>query len=316
MAKTSFDVTKALKKFCTDCKASTIASYARNIRRLAKMAGHDSVPSTKGWLTAKKGKDLIKTVEKALPLASARHLFAAGSQAYRMYGGERSALWAMKMNETSNAYSDQRSKQQTSKKERDHWPKEGYKALGRAATITKRKVSGLLAKKAYTNAEAYEVQKYIVLLLFSHHAFRLQVASLFLKTSETANTLLRPRGSRKYVVTLRTHKTDKSMGTLKVPLDLAVSKALAKYIPKLPSTHGYLLSLKSGARMSQASLSKLLIRLTRATLGKNIGVRLTRVLKTTAHAHKIEQAAALRSELGHSGRTQLTYVRKDRAKGQ
>ena len=309
--KMPFDVQAALKKFCKTCKPTTIASYARNIRRLSKIAGNDEVPSTKGWLAGDKGKALIKKIEKDLPLSAARHLYPAGSQAFRMYGGDRSSLWVIKMNEASNRYSDQRQKQQKSSKEVSNWPRDGYRSLAKAAQIIKRKISGLLTKKEYTNEQAYEVQKYIILLLFSHHAFRLQVASLYLKSSETENTLLRPRGSRKYVVTLRTHKTDKSMGILKVPLNLAVSKALTKYVPKIPSKHGYFLSLRNGNKMSQSSLSKLLIRLTTATLGKKIGVRLTRVLKTTQHAKKIKAAEELQNELGHSAQTQRTYVRKE-----
>ena len=291
-------------------KESTIKTYLYNIKRLSKIAGYDSIPENKGWLNAEKGKELIKKVGN-LPLKQNRHLFVAGTIAFRAYtqDKERSSPWTIKMNESSNQYSDQRNKQQKSVSESSQWPKEGFRSLRKAASIIKRKISGLLKKKEYTHEEAYEVQKYIILLLMSHHTFRLTPSTLQLKASTTENTLLRPRGSRKWIVTLRRHKTDRSMGELKIPLSLAVSKVLSTYIPKLKRDH--FLALRNGKPMSKTSLSKLILRLTKSILGSKIGVRLARVLKVTSKKAEIEKAEALLTELGHSKRTQKTYIRKD-----
>ena len=293
-------------------KDSTLKTYERNIKRLARIAGHDKIPPNKGWIAGEKGKTLIGKLNK-MPLNVKRHLFVAGAVAFRAYtvDKDRSAAWSIAMNESANKYSDQRNKQEKTSVERANWPKDGYKALGKAASIMKRKISGLLSKKEYTNLEAYEVQKYIVLFLFAHHTFRLSPATLYLKASETENTLLRPRGSRKWVITLRKHKTDKSLGTLKVELSAAVSKVLSKYIPKLQNKHNYFLSLKNGERMNKSSLSKLILRLTKSILNKKVGVRLARVLKVTSNRQSIEKSGALLKELGHSAATQKTYVRKD-----
>jgi hypothetical protein len=302
----------SLLKKILKVKDSTLKTYERNIKRLARIAGHDTVPTNKGWIAAEKGKALIGKINK-MPLNIKRHLFVAGAVAFRAYTGDkdRSAPWSIAMNESANKYSDQRNKQEKTSVERTNWPKDGYKSIGKAASIMKRKISGLLSKKEYTNLEAYEVQKYIVLFLFAHHTFRLSPATLHLKKNETGNTLLRPRGSRKWVVTLREHKTDKSLGTLKVELSAAVSKVLSKYIPKLKNTHDYFLSLKNGDRMSKSSLSKLILRLTKSILNKKVGVRLARVLKVTSKLKSIQKSDALLRELGHSAAMQKTYVRKD-----
>ena len=105
------------------------------------------------------------------------------------------------------------------------------------------------------------------------------------------------------------------MGTLEVPLSLAVSKVLSTYLPKIKknSTHNFLLSNRDGSKMSKGALSKLLIRLTKSILGSNVGVRLMRVLKLSSPANSklVEASSALNKELGHSLRTARTYLRKD-----
>jgi len=311
-----YDVVANLKKFCDGCKLATIKSYARNIRRLAKIAGLDTVPNNKGWLSTDKGKKLRNKIQKDFDVSVSRHLYTAGSQAFRMYSkGERSAPWQIAMNDAANKYDVQRHKQIKSKSEEDNWPKEAYRSIAKAATIQKRKVLGLLKKTEYTNLERYEIQKYIVLLLFSHHTFRLTPATWSLVASKSGNTLLRPRGSRQFIVTLREHKTKKAMGELEVPLSLAVSKVLSTYLPKIKknSKHNYFLSNKDGSKLSKGALSKLLIRLTKSILGSNVGVRLMRVLKMSSPANSelLKKSTELQKELGHSQRTARTYVRKD-----
>jgi len=305
-----FDLVGALKKMNPSVKESTLKTYARSIRRLAKIAGHDTVPNTKGWLVSDKGKALLQKIEK-MPLKTSRHLFVAGSIAFRSYSNERSEMWTKAMNDSAIKYTVQRNKQEKSNTERKEWPRDGYKSLMKAASTMKRKVSGLLKKKEYNHEEAYEMQKYIILLLYSHHTFRLSPSTLLLKSSDKENTLLRPRGSRKWVVTLRDHKTVKSMGTLTVPLSLAVSKVLSTYIPKLRNKHDYFLSLRNGEKMGKGSLSALLLRLTKSILNKKIGVRLARVLKVTSKRAMIDKSNDLLQELGHSSKTQKGYIRKD-----
>jgi hypothetical protein len=312
----AFDAYSALKKVCTECTESTLKNYVRSIKRLAKLAGHDEIPGTKGWLFGKPGKALINKVKK-LPLTKARHLFLGGSQAARIYGNaERSAMWSIAMNESSNAYRTHRNRQTSSETEKRNWPDQGYKVLGKAASMQKRKITELLKKSDHTIAQLFEIQKAIILLIYSHHAFRTEPSSWFLKADDKKNTLLRPRGSRKFVVTNRVHKTQKSMGVLKIVLDSSVSKALAKYLPlrKKLIKHDYFLFNRSGDKLTSPALSKLLLRTTSALIGKKIGVRMTRILKATQHAGLIEKADRLRTEMGHSAKMSLSYIRKDAKK--
>ena len=314
----SFDLRAALKKVCSNCKESTLKTYERNFRRLARVAGFDAVPETKGWLVGEPGKKLIRKLEK-MPLNVHRHLLVSGATGVRLYTDdkERSSMWVMAMNKASNAYDVNRDRQQKTAKETEDWPAGGYKSLSAAASTIKRKILGLLKKKEYTHEEQYLVQKYIILQLFSKTTFRLSPASFLLKPSTTENTLLRPRGQRKFVATLRHHKTDHSMGVLTVPLPLSTSKILSTYLPKIRKNkkHDYFLSLRDGKKMSRSALSKLMLRLTKSILGSKVGVRLARVLKVTANRAKIEEVSALQRELGHSSRTQRRYIRKDQPKG-
>ena len=315
---TSFDILAHLKHFCKGCKPATLKTYERNIKRLSLFAGLAAVPSNKGWLDGAKGKALRDKINKEHPPSTARHLLTAGSQAFRMYSkkGERSAPWQIAMNKSANEYDVQRNKQQKTEKEKKNWPKESFRAIGKAGSIIKRKIMGLLKKNEYSTLERYEIQKWIILLLYSNVSLRLTPATLLLSPSSKENTLLRPRGKRKFVITLRKHKTARSMGTLEIPLGVSVSKALSSFIRKIKknATHDYFLINKNGTKMSKPTLSKLLIRLTKSTLGeKGFSVRMMRVLKMSVHANSelIEKAAALNRELGHSSKTAKTYIRKD-----
>ena len=299
-----FDLDKRLEKNCKNCKPSTRVTYKRAFERLAKLAGKESVPSTSTWLN-----DAFLKKLQDMPLNIHRNLLSYAIVLLKIYENP-SKKWSQALAHATESYEKQRSKNKKSKNEEQNWPRGGFKALRVAASTIKRKIFDLLKKKQYTNEEAYSVQKYIILLFYSNHALRLDAATLYLKPSETHNTLLRPKGSRRFVVTLREHKTVKSMGTLQITLNAQLSKALSTYLPKIPSTHGYFLSLRNGNKMSKQSLSKLLLRLTQSLLNKRIGVRLIRVLKTSESAAQISKAKELQNELGHSAETQKGYVRK------
>jgi hypothetical protein len=286
----------------------TVNTYMRNIRRLAKIAWLDSIPAGKGWLSGKKGSALVKEVGK-LPNNVARHLYLAGNTAYRVYSDDkdRSTLWRSKTVESSNKYRDHRAKQKKSPNEEKNWAT--TKDLQKAATILKQKIKPLL-KKDLSNKEKYELQRYLIVKFYSTLALRLSPATLYLKTDSTKNTLLRPRGKRKFVITLKDHKTVKSRGEIKLEVPITLSRELSKLLPKLKQEHGYFLSNKTGGKLSKQALSKLLFRTFNNILGKKIGSRLIRVFKTTENKDKIEKASALQNELGHSASMQQTYIRK------
>ena len=143
-------------------------------------------------------------------------------------------------------------------------------------------------------------------------AFRLEPSSWQITPSETGNTLLRPKGKRRFVVTHREHKTKKTMGTNTIQLDATVSRVLSKYLPRIKERkHNYFLSSKTGQKLSASALSKLIIRLTKQTLGVSVGVRLGRVMKATQFQKEITAVSELAKEMGHSAKMQKTYIRKD-----
>ena len=57
-----------LRRACRNCKASSIKTYAANIRALAKLAGLAEVPTHKRWL----GDKLLAKV-RAMPLQRYQH---------------------------------------------------------------------------------------------------------------------------------------------------------------------------------------------------------------------------------------------------
>ena len=102
------------------------------------------------------------------------------------------------------------------------------------------------------------------------------------------------------------------MGTNTIELDATVSRVLSRYLPRIKERkHNYFLSTKDGRKLSASALSKLIIRLTKQTLGVSVGVRLGRVMKATMHHKQISAVSDLAKEMGHSQKMQKTYVRKD-----
>jgi len=130
-----YNVHAALKKILK-VKETTLKTYARNIKRLAKEAGFDNVPSNKGWLVKENGKKLVSKISK-MPNNIGRHLFLAGNIAVRMYtqDKDRSSMWAQKTNESSNRYSEDRDKQKKSPSETKNWGK-GYQDIKKAARLS------------------------------------------------------------------------------------------------------------------------------------------------------------------------------------
>jgi hypothetical protein len=303
------DLEKEIKKVCDGCSESTRKTYAASIRRLAKYAGLDEVPTTKTWIWGKRGETLIKQIKRDLPVSKSRHLFNAGNVLTQIYGG-RLVSWKTAMTESSQSYSKERLKQKKSPKEATNWPKTGYSSLHAAAILQKKLVTSLLNKKELNHSEAYKVQKYIVLLLYANVALRLDPASFYLKKDPVKNTLLRPKGKRNFVITMRSYKTAKSRGETVIELKPGISRAIAKFLQQVKRDHDYLLAGANGTKLTKSGLSKLILRTTAKLLNKRIGATLIRVLKATSAAKSIKLSTELQNEMMHSQRTQATYVRK------
>ena len=70
-----------LRHVCKNCKESSIRTYWNQIKALASMAGHDTVPDHARWLTT----DLIGKIKKA-GLAKYKRFALAGLKALQAYG--------------------------------------------------------------------------------------------------------------------------------------------------------------------------------------------------------------------------------------
>ena len=289
-------------------KANSIQTYFRNIKRIARIVGHDEVPKSSKWLKGEDAKKLKKKLDD-LPNNIARHLYLAAQIAFKMYENKTSEFWSKLVKSSADKYSEQREKLLKSAKENNNWGK-GYSEVRKAATIFKNKVNHLLKKKKFENfSEQYEVQKFVILKLYANHAFRLSPATLKLINSEKENCLFRKKGQRKWIMRLIDHKTVKSAGTLEIELNANISKLISKYVTQRISKHDFFLSNKTGGKLSKSGLSKLLLRLTKQLVGKKIGSQLIRVMKVTENAEKITKAQQLQNEMGHSAKMQKTYVR-------
>ena len=112
-----------LRKSCPNCTASSIKTYAQNVKGLAKVAGLKAVPTNAKWLTGK----LLETI-KSKPLNQYKRLAITGVKALGAYG-KKDQKWHDAMNDATAKYAKKRDSQKRTDREERNWPKEGYRAL-------------------------------------------------------------------------------------------------------------------------------------------------------------------------------------------
>ena len=293
-----------LKKSCTTCTKSSIKTYYYNIKALAKIGGYEDVPKHGRWLN----KQLLAKIRK-LPLMKFKNMTIAGNKALHAYG-TKNEEWAKAMSKSTERYNKQRNKQERTPREARNWPKGGYKALGQLADVLHGEVRGLLTKApaAVTLSQLWALARWFILLFYSRHALRGDLADVRI-TKKGQNYIEKKSGA--WHIHIGQHKTVKAHGAIELKLATDVSKALDKYLPYLraKTKHGFLLSTKRyGNKMTRKDMMQLLRNTTKARLGKNIGIQMIRVLKTTDHFKSIDQSAQLRGELAHGPQMQWKYV--------
>ena len=295
-----------LRGVCKDCTESTIRTYTFNVRALAKLAGHDKVPMHSRWLDVQ----LLKKIRQ-LPVNQFKKHVIAGAKALRAYG-KSSKTWAEGVREAERRYQKDRSKQKRIPREEGNWPEGGYGAIHKLAETLHDEVSYILKKApaAITNVQLYKLMQWFVILFYSKHALRGDLAECSIK-KRGQNYIYEKDNS--WHVHIGQHKTVKHVGAIDFELDPAVQKGLRQYLPYLraKTSHGFLLSTKvTAVKLSRRDMLKMIRNLTEERLGKRIGVQLVRVLRTTASEEAINKAAQLRTELGHGAKTQLQYISK------
>ena len=292
-----------LEKACTNCKPSSIKTYWANIRALSRVAGHDAVPPGAGWLNEK----LLARV-KAMPLNRYKRFTTAGVKASQMYKAKR-PNWSKAMSGASERYAQVRESGKRTKREAANWPEEGYKALATLAKTLHSELEHLEKKKLWSRSDLYHYQRFLIVLFYSKHALRGDLADVRHKKPFGPNWV-QAKGSG-YKLHIGEHKTSRAHGAIVLTLGPQISKALNTFLPHLRRLmkHGFLLStLRTGSRLQRQDMLRLIRNTTRERLGKNIGVQLIRVLKVSGAAAEIDKATELQQELGHSGTMQRKYI--------
>ena len=293
-----------LRSVCKDCTESTIRTYTYNVRALAKLADLSKVPLHSRWLNV----ELLKKI-KQLPVNQFKKHVIAGAKALKAYG-KTSKTWAQGVRDAEKRYQKHRSEQKRTPREQENWPDDGYDAMKTLAKQLREEVAYILRKAPATtsNVELYALMQWFVILFYSRHALRGDLAECAIK--KRGQNYIYEQGN-KWNIHIGQHKTVKHVGAIDFELDPAVQEGLKVYLPyvRAKTSHGYLLSTKVRAdKLSRRDMLKMMRNLTEERLGKRIGVQLVRVLRTTASEKAINQAAKLRAELGHGARTQLQYI--------
>jgi hypothetical protein len=147
-------------------------------------------------------------------------------------------------------------------------------------------------------------------LFYSKYALRGDLADLRILQPWGPN-YLKPGARGTYKMYVGEHKTSRAHGAIELELTGAVADALRTFLPQTRrlKKHGFLLStLRTGQRLQRPDMLKLIRKVMRERLGKNIGVQLIRVLKVSSKQKEIDAAKELQLELGHSGTMQRRYI--------
>ncbi len=147
-----------LQKACTNCKASSIKTYWANIQALSRVAGHDELPASAGWLNEK----LLARIS-AMPLNRFKRFTSAGVKALQMYKVKK-PKWGKAMSEATEKYSRIRESGKRTKREHENWPKGGYQALGTLAKTLHSEQEHLENKKVWSRSDLYHYQRYLIVL--------------------------------------------------------------------------------------------------------------------------------------------------------
>ena len=294
-----------LRRVCKTCTESSLQTYYYNIKALAKIAGHDEPPNHGRWINAA----LLKKIKRTLPLMKFKNMTIAGNKALAAYD-KKNEEWAKAMQESTSRYNKERNKQKRTKREEANWPKEGYKALAKLATELHKDVAHLYDKAPakVTYPELWQMMRHFVILFYSRHALRGDLADVRIKRS--GSNYLEKKG-KTWHLHVGQHKTVKAHGPIELDLDAAVAKQLEKYLLylKAKTKHGFLLSTKRyGNKLTRKDMMQMIRTTTKERLGKNIGIQMIRVLKTTDHFKSIDESAKLRGELAHGPGMQWKYV--------
>jgi nitrate/nitrite-specific signal transduction histidine kinase len=209
----------------------------------------------------------------------------------------------------TDKYATQRRSGKRTAREAANWPEGGYKALSKLAKELYSEVDLLPNKKQWNTRDLYHFQRYLIVLFYSKHALRGDLADVRIKAPYANNWLKKAGGT--YVLHVGRHKTSRAHGAIELRLGGTIKEALDAFLPQATklTDHGFLLStLRGSNKLKRQDMLRLIRNVTKDRLGKNIGVQIIRVLKVSDAAPEIDKARELQKELGHSASMQMKYI--------
>ncbi len=304
-----------LRRQCTSCTESSVRTYLANIKALARLAGLDTVPDADAsWLDTA----LLQTC-RSQTLSRFKRFTIAGRKALAAYGQKLTSRaqndeWASAVVESSEAYDAQRNLQKRTTREAASWPEDGYQALRRLADQLWREqaepIYDSVAPGYCSPGQLYKLQRHFVVLFYAWHALRGDLAEARIEP-KGHNYIYKKAGA--WHLHIGKHKTVRAHGAIDFALAEPVHQGLDRFLPyvRAATDHGFLLTTLRRARpMQRVDMLKMLRNCTEEFLGKRLGVQMIRVLRVTESAEKIDEAAELRAQMGHTAATQFQYVSK------
>ena len=299
-----------LRKTKKNLKTSSVNTYLRNIRRLRRAVHTDPIPSASyEWLLEKK----LGSWFEEQPLNVRRHMATAAQVALQVYGKTNDA-WKERQKKAMKEFDEKRKGRDLSEKQKKLVPKQGFDSLKKIARDMTREFGHILktSPAEWSLSDLLKVQDLLIVSLYHNIPMRLDYATL--KVGEKSGNAIfkstkKPRG---WHVTLTDFKTEKSLGPQKFKPNVVNQRLLNKFIPATErlTDHGFLLSNRSGKKMSKQVLSKRLMKITKARIGKGFGVQFMRILYAMQNRKVLETAKEVAQKLMHNQSQSILYSKK------
>jgi hypothetical protein len=145
--------------------------------------------------------------------------------------------WALAMSDSTEKYARGRESGVRTKREALNWPKDGYKALATLARDLHTELQHLEKSKYWTRAELYHYQRYLIVLFYSKHALRGDLADVRHKKPYGPNWIQSSSG--KYKMHIGEHKTSRAHGAIKLELERPRSTPSCRTCAGSPSMDFY-----------------------------------------------------------------------------
>ena len=300
-----------LKKEKENLKDSSVQTYNRNIKRLRKVLHELPVPvSDHKWVNSKK---LVSWWEKE-PLNVRRHMATAAVVALQVYGKDQKA-WKKRQQDSMKEFDEKRKTRTLTEAQKKMIPQKGFDSLKKVAANMKRELSHVLKKKTeeWTKTDLQRVQDLLIISLYHNFPLRLDYATLKVGKTKTNCIYKNTKKPRGWHIQLVEFKTEKSLGAQTFKPNAANQRLLNLFIPVVGrlTDHGFLLSNKSGGKMTKQVLSKRLISVTKKRIGKGFSVQFLRILYAMQNRKVLETAKEVSKKLMHSPEQSLMYSKKN-----